>query len=91
MTPIPSLAPAMDRLSERLAALTTSHANNMTSLDSLAKDREDVGEKEGEMRAMIEKAEEKRAWFSGFRDWIEGMANFLDEKVLCVAVSRRPR
>ncbi|KAF8631700.1 hypothetical protein AX15_002248 [Amanita polypyramis BW_CC] len=80
MTPIPTLAPAIERLSQRLVTLTTSHGNNTVSLNSLAKEREDVNEKEKEMRMMIEKAEEKRAWFSGFRDWIEGMANFLDSK-----------
>ena len=40
-----------------------------------------MSEKEKEMRAMVEKAEEKRAWFSEFRDWIEGVANFFDVKV----------
>lgn len=33
------------------------------------------------MRQMIEKAERKRSWFVAFREWVEGVANFLDEKV----------
>ncbi|KAM6494395.1 Nineteen complex-related protein 2 domain containing protein [Amanita muscaria] len=80
MTPIPVLASAMDRLNQQLAALTTSHANSTTSLDSLERERSDVNEREKEMRSLIERAEEKRAWFSSFKDWIEGVANFLDEK-----------
>ena len=33
------------------------------------------------MRDMIAKAEEKRSWFSAFREWMESVAIFLDEKV----------
>lgn len=33
------------------------------------------------MRDMIAKAEEKRSWFSAFREWMESVATFLDEKV----------
>jgi hypothetical protein len=29
----------------------------------------------------VEQAEEKRAWFDAFREWVEGVAVFLDEKV----------
>lgn len=32
------------------------------------------------MRQMIEKAERKRSWFAAFREWVEGVASFLDEK-----------
>ncbi|KAF8627463.1 hypothetical protein AX17_006276 [Amanita inopinata Kibby_2008] len=80
MTPIPTLAPALECLTQQLAALTTSHATNTASLNSLTKEWEDMNEREKEMRTMVEKAEEKRAWFNSFRDWIEGVANFLDEK-----------
>lgn len=30
---------------------------------------------------MIAKAEDKRSWFSAFREWVESVATFLDEKV----------
>ena len=38
-------------------------------------------EREKEMREMITKAEEKRSWFVAFREWVESVATFLDEKV----------
>lgn len=34
------------------------------------------------MRQMVEKAEAKRAWFGQFKEWVEGVAGFLDEKVI---------
>jgi GC-rich sequence DNA-binding factor len=37
------------------------------------------------MRDMIGRAEEKRAWFSSFKQWVEGVAAFLDEKVCIVS------
>lgn len=83
-TPIPSLTPAISRLSEQLELLTTSHAKNSATLSSLARERLEVDEREKELREMVEKAEEKRAWFSSFREWIEGVAGFLDEKVKCI-------
>jgi GC-rich sequence DNA-binding factor len=37
--------------------------------------------REIELREMITRAEEKRSWFAAFREWIESVATFLDEKV----------
>ncbi|KAJ3513492.1 hypothetical protein NLJ89_g2913 [Agrocybe chaxingu] len=79
-TPVPSLAPAISRLSEQLALLTTSHAKNSAALNSLAQERAEVDDREKEMREMVEKAESKRAWFEGFKEWVESVASFLDEK-----------
>jgi GC-rich sequence DNA-binding factor len=80
-TPLPSLGPSISRLSEQLAQLTTSHANNSAALNSLAQERIQVDDREKEMREMVEKAEAKRAWFGDFREWTESVAGFLDEKV----------
>jgi len=33
------------------------------------------------MRTLVENAGGKRNWFSAFREWIETVATFLDEKV----------
>lgn len=51
---------------------------------SLAKEREQLEAREAEMREMILKAEEKRSWFAAFREWVESVATFLDEKVRLV-------
>jgi len=48
---------------------------------SLVDERTTLLSKEAEMRQMIEKAEKKRSWFAAFRDWVESVASFLDEKV----------
>jgi len=58
-----------------------SHASDTAALNSIALERESIDKREREMRDMVDKAEEKRAWFDDFKEWIEGVAGFLDEKV----------
>ncbi|KAK7035518.1 hypothetical protein VNI00_011811 [Paramarasmius palmivorus] len=79
-TPIPTLSASLARLTQQMAQLTTSHAGNTAALNTLAQEREQVDEREREMRELVGKAEEKRAWFGSFREWVEGVAGFLDEK-----------
>ncbi|KAF9263422.1 hypothetical protein L218DRAFT_980230 [Marasmius fiardii PR-910] len=80
VTPIPTLSASLARLTQQMAQLTTSHAQNTSALNSLVQEREQVNEREKELRELVGKAEEKRAWFDSFREWIEGVAGFLDEK-----------
>lgn len=78
---LPVLAPALTRLSEQITKITMSHASDAAALNSIALERESIDKREREMRDMVDKAEEKRAWFDDFKEWIEGVAGFLDEKV----------
>ncbi|KAJ4482295.1 nineteen complex-related protein 2-domain-containing protein [Lentinula aciculospora] len=78
--PIPTLNSALARLTHQLTKLTTSHASNTASLNTLAQEREQVNAREKELRTLVENAETKRAWFSSFSDWVESVAAFLDEK-----------
>lgn len=80
-TPIPTLGPAIARLTQSLTALTTSHASNTSAMASLAEEREQLDKREMEMREMVRGAEAKRSWFVSFREWVESVATFLDEKV----------
>ncbi|KAE9393867.1 hypothetical protein BT96DRAFT_967114 [Gymnopus androsaceus JB14] len=77
---IPTLGPAIARLTQKMAQLTASHASNTSSLNTHAQEREQVDAREKELRTLVERAEEKRAWFSSFSDWVESVAAFLDEK-----------
>ncbi|KAJ6585237.1 nineteen complex-related protein 2-domain-containing protein [Mycena capillaripes] len=79
-TPLPSLAPALARLTQQLTQLTTSHTSNTTALANIGQERTEVEDREKEMRQMVERAEAKRAWFGQFKEWVEGVAGFLDEK-----------
>ncbi|KAF5389187.1 hypothetical protein D9757_003414 [Collybiopsis confluens] len=79
-TPLPTLPDALARITHRLAQLTASHASNTASLNTFAQEREQVDIREQELRELVTKAEEKRAWFSSFSDWVESVAAFLDEK-----------
>jgi GC-rich sequence DNA-binding factor len=88
-TPIPTLGPAIARLTQSLTALTTSHATNTTAMSSLAEEREQLDKKEQEMREMVRNAEAKRSWFVAFREWVESVATFLDEKVCAIFFVRK--
>jgi GC-rich sequence DNA-binding factor len=77
---VPTLQPALNRLAQQIAQLTVSHANNSAALQTLAQERQDVERREVEMRDLVIKAEDKRAWFGDFREWLESVAGFLDEK-----------
>ncbi|KAG1906541.1 GCFC-domain-containing protein [Suillus fuscotomentosus] len=79
-TTIPSLGPAMDRLSQSLTAMTTSHTTNVKAAASFVDEREQLDVRESELREMIAKAEAKRSWFAAFKEWVENVATFLDEK-----------
>jgi GC-rich sequence DNA-binding factor len=84
-TSLPTLNAAVDRLAEALTKLTTSHATHSTSIVTLAEDRKQLDERESELRKMVESAETKRGWFTAYREWVESLAIFLDEKV-CLSI-----
>ena len=81
ITPLPVLGDAISRLSKSLSDLTVSHASSTASMTSLADERIALEKKRQEMQVLVEKAEKKRSWFSAFREWVETVATFLDEKV----------
>lgn len=64
-----------------MSQLLASHSSNTSSISQLADERLTIEIKEKDMRELVVSAENKRSWFSGFRDWVEAVAAFLDEKV----------
>lgn len=64
-----------------MSSLTQSHAQNTVTLTSLGGEQLELEQKDNEMRELITAAEDKRSWFASFRDWVESLAAFLDEKV----------
>ncbi|CAE6460347.1 unnamed protein product [Rhizoctonia solani] len=79
-TPVPALDPAVSRLTQALTKLTTSHAGNTKSLTTLGDERSSLETQETRLRELVTEAEDKRAWFSGFKEWMDSLADFLDEK-----------
>ncbi|CAE7116046.1 unnamed protein product, partial [Rhizoctonia solani] len=79
-TPVPTLDPAISRLTQALTKLTTSHAANTKSLTLLGDERSTLENQETRFRELVTEAEDKRAWFSGFKEWMDSLADFLDEK-----------
>ncbi|TFY70970.1 hypothetical protein EVG20_g2035 [Dentipellis fragilis] len=80
LTSIPSLDAATARLTSMMTSLTTSHAQHTASMTSLGSEHKQLDDRESEMRNMVSTAEEKRSWFAAFREWMESVAIFLDEK-----------
>ncbi len=68
-------------LSQTMTSMTASHAQNTTSISALSAEQVQLDERETELRDIVTKAEGKRRWFADFRDWLESVATFLDEKV----------
>lgn len=79
--PVPTLEPAIARLSQTLSNLTTSHSNNIFAMTSAADELAQIEEREKELREAIERTETQRSWFAAFCEFVEGVAHFLDEKV----------
>lgn len=53
----------------------------MSAMTSGSDELVQIEEKEKELREAIERTEAQRSWFSVFREFVEGVAHFLDEKV----------
>ncbi|KIN99575.1 hypothetical protein M404DRAFT_16456 [Pisolithus tinctorius Marx 270] len=79
-TNLPELGPAIERLAQSLAALKTSHASNTNAVASFSEEEEQLDTRETELRDMVAQAESKRSWFAEFKEWMESVATFLDEK-----------
>ncbi|KAL4080710.1 GCFC-domain-containing protein [Scleroderma citrinum] len=77
---VPALGPAVDRLAQSLAALKASHTSNTNAAESLLTEQDQLDARETELREMIAKAETKRRWFADFKEFMESVATFLDEK-----------
>ena len=80
-TEIPGLESSVTRISQMMTSMTGSHAQNTTSVSTISAELVQLDERETELRDIVTRTEEKRSWFADFRDWLESVATFLDEKV----------
>jgi GC-rich sequence DNA-binding factor len=69
------------RFSQTMTSMVSSHAQNTTSVSALSAEQVQLDERETELRDIVTRAEGKRSWFADFRDWLESVATFFDEKV----------
>ena len=69
------------RISQIMTSMTASHEQNTTTVSTLSAEVVQLDERETELRDILTRTEEKRSWFSDFREWLESVATFLDEKV----------
>ena len=80
-TEVPSLESSVTRISQTLVSMTASHSQNTALVSALSVEHDQLDGRETELREIIARTEEKRRWFADFRDWLENVATFLDEKV----------
>lgn len=86
-TPLPTLTASITRLNLSVSTLTASHATKTASMATLAQEMQGHAKRETELRDMVGRAEDKRAFFMAFREWVESVAAFLDEKVRILSFS----
>lgn len=78
---VPVLGVAIARLTQQLTTLTTSHAKNTAELIKIGEENATLNKQEAELKEQVAKAEQRRAWFQGFKERLESVGDFLDEKV----------
>jgi hypothetical protein len=69
------------RISQIVSSITTSHVQNTASISTISTELAQLDDHETDLRETITRTEEKRSWFTDFREWLENVATFLDEKV----------
>jgi len=79
--PVPVLDAAVAKLTQKLTALTTSHAKNTAELIKMSEENASLGKQEAELKEQVENAEKRRAWFQNFKERVDSVGDFLDEKV----------
>jgi GC-rich sequence DNA-binding factor len=79
--PIPVLDAAIAKLTQKLTVLTTSHTKNTADLINLCEENVSLKKQENELKGKVEEAEQRRAWFQSFKERVESVGDFLDEKV----------
>ncbi|KAI0251981.1 nineteen complex-related protein 2-domain-containing protein [Lactifluus subvellereus] len=77
---IPSLESSVMRISHIMTSIAASHAQNTASISTISTELAQLDDRETELRETITRTEEKRSWFADFREWLESVAGFLDEK-----------
>jgi hypothetical protein len=85
-TEVPSLESSVTRIAQTMVSMTASHTQNTALVSALSVENDQLDGRETELREIIARTEEKRRWFADFRDWLENVATFLDEKV-CLIIS----
>ena len=80
-TEVPSLESSVTRISQTLVSMTSSHTQSTALVSALSVEHDQLDGRETELREIIARTEGKRRWFADFRDWLENVATFLDEKV----------
>ena len=80
-TEVPGLESSVARISQTLVSMTASHSQNTALVSALSVEHNQLDGRETELREIVARTEEKRRWFADFRDWLENVAIFLDEKV----------
>ncbi|KAH9042156.1 nineteen complex-related protein 2-domain-containing protein [Lactarius pseudohatsudake] len=79
-TEVPGLESSVTRISQTLVSMTASHAQNTALVSAASVEYDQLDGRETELREIIAMTEGKRRWFADFRDWLENVATFLDEK-----------
>jgi GC-rich sequence DNA-binding factor len=81
LTEIPSLEGSVNRISHIMTSISTSHVQDTASISTISVELAQLEVYETDLWESITSTEEKRSWFANFREWLESVVTFLDEKV----------
>jgi GC-rich sequence DNA-binding factor len=80
---LPSLKFVQARLSNSYSALERSHNEHLAVLENCDKERAELDRQETDVRQQVATTSERFDWFVDFKEWVEDVANFLENKVCC--------
>lgn len=78
---LPSLSSTAARLQAALADARLAKSDSDALLAQAERERMALDAQEAELRAEVDRVSSKYEWFIEFKDWVEEVASFLDEKV----------
>lgn len=90
-SPLPSLHAVAVRLQATLADARAGKVDSDTLLSQAQREREALDAQEAELRAEVDRVSSKYEWFLDFKEWVEEVAAFLDEKVRVPPCKKRAK
>jgi hypothetical protein len=81
---LPTLKFVQARLSNAFSALERSHNEHVVVLENCEKERAELDRQETDVRQQVATASDRFDWFVDFKDWVEDVANFLENKVCSI-------
>ncbi|WVQ75090.1 hypothetical protein IAR50_004699 [Cryptococcus sp. DSM 104548] len=78
--PPPTILSASSRLTKAMSDINITKSQSDRNLEIVIQELAELEGQERDLRAAVEKAEDKKEWMEEFRGWVEMLGSFLEEK-----------